>query len=442
MDRGEDQDHQALKNELDSDMRLSFIAQPDRNLGPTLIDLLAHKGTPRRLAVVSAFASLTAVMRLKPYMLAVHASGGDGHLILGVDMGGTSQEVLREVSAWPGPVTIIKNRAGGVTFHPKIYHLIWDNEAHLFVGSNNLTDGGLFRNYEAATHVVFDMPIEAADHTKAVQELGRFLHPAGPTSRRLDPDYLEALMSIASIPSEVESRRRRQEAAQGGDTSKSAAAGLHAFGFEPPPVVPRLPPELQTRAIEERRRQRAEASRRARTLARETAGDEVPAAAELPPPAVQLDAQAFLMTLPRLRDPQGNTPGEVRIPLDALELAEDFWGWPTNYATVVSPRGGVDRVYKEWRAPWRVYPADNPASAVISPAVRLYFYQNSSDFRFYARQIVNLGANTGDIVRIRRVDEPEVTFDCAVALQGMPQWDEWNALCVNEAIGGRRFAFV
>jgi hypothetical protein len=79
---------------------------------------------------------------------------------------------------------------------------------------------------------------------------------------------------------------------------------------------------------------------------------------------------------------------------------------------------------------------------VISPAVRLYFYQNSSDFRFYARQIVNLGANTGDIVRIRRVDEPEVTFDCAVAIQGMPQWDEWNALCVNEAIGGRRFAFV
>lgn len=421
-------------------MHLSFVAQPDQNLGPILFRLLEEKGQPHKIRIVSAFASFAAVLRLKPYMEAVHESGGDVRLVLGVDMGGTSREVLQEVASWQSDVTIIKNRFPGMTFHPKIYYLAWGNEAHLFVGSNNLTDGGLFKNYEAATHISFILPDEDKGHAHALEGLQRFLEPTGDTARRLTPEYLEILRRVPMIPSEAEARIRRQEGMRAAKEGRQAAAD--AFGSEPIPSVPGLPAELQQRVIAERQRQRAEAMRRAKELTREATKDEEPVTVEVPAPAVQLDPESFLMTLPKLQNEAGNIPGEIRIPLVALELAQEFWGWPDNYATVMSPRGGEDRIYREWRSPWRIYLADNLGAAQISPNVRLYFYENSSDFRFYARQVVNLGANTGDIVRIRRVDDQDATFDCAVALRGTPIWDDWNAICINEARGGRRFAFI
>lgn len=422
-------------------MRIEFIAQPDLSFGGVLFEELATHGTPRRLIVVSAFASWAAAIRFKDYLIRVHAEGGDARLVLGVDLGGTSREVLREVSEWGVPVMVVKNRAGGVTFHPKLYHVEWASQAQLFVGSNNLTDGGLFRNYEAAARVTFALPADAAEHARAQRELARFLSPAGATARSLDTAYLETLLRVPAIPSESDARQRRQDAVKSAPADPLLYA---AFGFEPAPTAPKLPPELQAKAIALRQRQRAEVRRQIREIRRTpvTTDADEPQVVEMPPPEVQFDPEAFFMTLPKLSNAKGNTPGEVRVPLEALELAQDFWGWPYNYGVVISPRGGNQRVYREWRSAWRIYLAANPAAAQVTPNVRLYYYENSSDFRFYARRVVTLGANSDDVVRIRRVDEPDVTFDCAVALNGSQQWQEWRALCVNVARGGRRFGFA
>ncbi len=128
------------------------------------------------------------------------------------------------------------------------------------------------------------------------------------------------------------------------------------------------------------------------------------------------------MTLPTLQGP--NIPGEGRIPLAAIAMAEDFWGWPDSYERRESPRGGAERVYFDWRSRWQIAAASNPG-AYSRQEVRMYMYENSSDFRFYARPLVNAGADLGDIVKITRIDSADVDFECLLARLGTPEHGAW-----------------
>jgi len=414
-------------------MDIEFLVQPDVSLGEFLERRIEHSGVPNKIVVVSAFAALSTVFRIKPVMLSVRDAGGEARLVLGVDLGGTSREVLHEVHSWQIPVIIVKNRAARVTFHPKVYHLVWSNQADLIVGSNNLPEGRLFINYEAATRAHFNLPQDAELYERAIHELGRFLNPQGPTARTLDAEYLTILLQLHSIPSESEARRNRADAIPARPDQHQSD---NVFGYEAPRFPPRLPDELQAALV---------AAARSRRLHTQRADTGAGLSARAPSPVVplpQIDPAAFYITLPTLSGASGNIPGEVRILLAARDVAENFWGWRENYVRRESPRRGQNRVYHEWRSPWRIYSTDRPGDVQITPTVRLYFYDNSSDFRFYARRIQNLGGAAGDIVQIRRIDEPNATFECAVAKQGTPEWNEWISICVNRVRNSnRRFGF-
>jgi len=55
-----------------------------------------------------------------------------------------------------GEVFVFKNAIRS-TFHPKIYLFRNDRAAELLVGSGNLTEGGLFTNYEGSLRVSLDL---------------------------------------------------------------------------------------------------------------------------------------------------------------------------------------------------------------------------------------------------------------------------------------------
>ena len=73
----------------------------------------------------------------------------------------------------------------------------------------------------------------------------------------------------------------------------------------------------------------------------------------------------------------------------------------------------------------------------------MYMYENSSDFRFYARPLVNAGADLGDVVRITRVAEPQVEFECVLARQGTQEFTEWIQYCTQAVRNSdRRFGYA
>jgi hypothetical protein len=145
------------------------------------------------------------------------------------------------------------------------------------------------------------------------------------------------------------------------------------------------------------------------------------------------------MTLPTLQGK--NIPGESRIPLAAIEMAEDFWGWPDLYVRRESPRGGEGRVYFDWRSRWQIANASAPNINNLQE-VRMYMYENSSDFRFYARPLVNAGADLGDVVKITRIGSEHVDFECLLARQGTTEHAAWLPFCTNAVRNStRRFGY-
>jgi hypothetical protein len=423
-------------------MQVNFIAQPDLQLGELLNAGLARQPAPHRVVLVSAFVSLQAIRRLKGTLTVLHSQGAAIRVVTGVDMGGTCREVLQELATWPVEVFVFKNRRSGVIFHPKIYLLESADRGEIFVGSNNFTDGGFYSNYEGAVSVRFELPLEAQAFADAGQQLAKFINPQVPIGRRLDQEYLALLLTRRDIPSQADVRAQRINARI---AQKSDEAAPDVFGFETTKGPPKLPIEVQevvTAAIRNQLDDFLAANRKSRKSSTQRGvGGTVRRARRIESqgaditklvPLAQIEPTAFYLELTATKGKTGHIPGEQRVPLEALNAAQEFWGWPSNYTESRNPRkgkgaSGEERVYFNWRPVWRITTTNDPTKDVTKE-VRMYFYKNSSDFRFYSSDLTNW-ANAGDIIRLVRSDDGTREFECTLAVAGTPEHAEWRALC-------------
>lgn len=220
-------------------MITSTLSQPEFQLGTEFTVLLASDRPYTRIIFVSAFTALRTILRLREDMLAAADAGATVRLTVGIDLGGTSREVLEELSRWGCEVFVYHNPISRATFHPKIYLFERESDCTLFLGSNNLTDGGLYTNYEAATRYVFEFPADANEYERLLRPLRSFLKPAGPTVCRLDAALIETLSARGALPTEIEAHRSRRDR-----VGQPLADGL----VQPPnpfsPVAVPLPPLL------------------------------------------------------------------------------------------------------------------------------------------------------------------------------------------------------
>ncbi len=394
-------------------MHIQFITQPDIQFGRILLDNLGTVPYPRRVIFVSAFSNLQTILRLKVPILTVRDAGASIRFVLGIDLDGTSVEVLREISSWYISAIIVKHRRSGHTFHPKLYLFEWVNQAEIIIGSSNITDGGLYGNYESSVRIHFGLPEDQEFYNSSQNELRRFLDPHGNTAYPLTNVLIDRLVARGLLPTEAETRRTYRGSRRV-TTREERVEPI--FGVEDIPIPPPPPSEYLDRAIEEvRRRRRVE---------REEAVEEAP---PINPRAEDVVIpMAFYMTLPTLQGE--NIPGEGRIPLDAIELAPEFWGWPAEYERSESPRAGRNRIYWNWRPIWRVWSVESTDRVNILE-VRMYMYENSSDFRLYVRPLINAGADLGDVVRIRRISRTDAEYECVLARRGTPEYEEWIKFC-------------
>src|SRR5437773_7913 len=133
-------------------MRTRFLSQPTETLGRNLIEILASTPPPTKAIFVCAFSSRLTLMRIRALVERIKASGGLVRVVAGIDLDGTSEEALQEILRWGVEAYVVKNPNPRNTFHPKIYLFEQPQRAQIFVGSNNLTEGGFFTNYEATAH--------------------------------------------------------------------------------------------------------------------------------------------------------------------------------------------------------------------------------------------------------------------------------------------------
>jgi hypothetical protein len=190
---------------------ITNIMQPDRQLGNDISNLLDSEEDYTRIVLVSAFVALRTVLRLREQLLRHVENETNLRFTLGIDLGGTSREVLEELLRWNCQTFIFHNTITRATFHPKIYLFETESTATLFVGSNNLTDGGFYTNYEVATRYDFEFPVDTDEYERLLRPLDPFFNPQGLTVRPLDANLIQILAVRGELPSEEETRQRRRE---------------------------------------------------------------------------------------------------------------------------------------------------------------------------------------------------------------------------------------
>jgi hypothetical protein len=221
-------------------MNSRTVTQPENQLGNDISELLNSEASYSRIAFVSAFVALRTILRLRERLLAHVEAGARLCLTVGIDLGGTSREVLEELLRWNCATFLFHNTNARATFHPKVYLFENSTSATLFVGSNNLTDGGLYTNYEATTRYDFDLPVDALEYDRLLRPLAQFLDPRGATVRPLDAGLIRTLVARGELPTEAEARQRSRNQRQGG-VSGAAPTPPSPFGQIAIPMPPLLP---------------------------------------------------------------------------------------------------------------------------------------------------------------------------------------------------------
>jgi hypothetical protein len=135
-------------------MDVDFLWQPWQD-GTNLDDFFAEvtgRSGPNRLRIAVAWGKRSGIRRVRPYFDTWRANGGAIQLVLGLSEGGATRQGLEEALDSADSVHLFHDISGR-TFHPKVYLAETADSTNLLVGSNNLTAGGVYFNYEAAISV-------------------------------------------------------------------------------------------------------------------------------------------------------------------------------------------------------------------------------------------------------------------------------------------------
>lgn len=142
-------------------MRVSFLGQPFEGYGwaaDWLNEPLTREGGGT-LQVAVAWVKRSGLSRLRESILLFRERGGNASVIVGIDEGGATKQGLEQAVATFDDVYVFHDRSSR-TYHPKVYLLHVEDSARLIVGSNNMTAGGLYNNYEATLVCDLDLTLE------------------------------------------------------------------------------------------------------------------------------------------------------------------------------------------------------------------------------------------------------------------------------------------
>lgn len=193
---------------------MRFIKQPNDELrsGDWLKEQLTNSAY-NYLQVAVAFVKLSGVSRIETALREYLAAGNTTRFVVGIDHNGTSEDGLRrllDIIGDKGEVWVVHNPDphDTPTFHPKIFLFEGADSAEVLIGSNNLTKGGLFTNYEAALAITLTQDEQEQDElwTNIRDSFDQWCQKTD-ISQRLDESVLSQLLREGLVKSEAQERR-------------------------------------------------------------------------------------------------------------------------------------------------------------------------------------------------------------------------------------------
>ncbi len=341
----------------------------------------------RRLFILTAWTTYSGLYQLTQAFQKFRSNGGEIFAVTGISLGGTSVEGLKLLYELSDSLCIFHDKR--TLFHPKLYIFQNDSTAKVIVGSNNLTHGGLFSNYEIARIINIDLSndTEATLFIKFKRVFDFYSTPSS-VCRAFDDSLLSSLVKSKLVTSERNKAFLRTYSDARQDIEENALFGSFSYTISPLFLNKKGTKNYKVEKIE----------------------------------LQDLTSLKFYMNLSKL---QGNIPGEARIPTTARDLANDFWGWPRQYTRTSRNQGRQVRHYVEWKTKWKIVNEFTGKSSIDD--VRLYLLEANKDFRFYSAVLVSFGADSFDIIEISRPQRAEgFTFLCRLAKKGTAIHNQWS----------------
>lgn len=368
---------------------MEFIRQPSpfARLGDRLKDNFAKpEWTSFRAAI--AFVKHSGTRHIVEALTAF-SQRADVGIIAGIDHGGTSAEGLRDLldAVSPRGRVIVFHNQLPFTFHPKIYLFRNSSAAELMIGSGNLTEGGLFTNYEAGLDLALDLSAagDAAVLDSIDEALDAWADLSSGVASQLDEEFLDRLTELGLVPSEADlaAHTERTDSPDGGPgRSDESPFAARPEARAPTPPSPR-----------HRWKKAGPAS---------DSSHDAPAVEPRSPTTYR--QRGFVMTLQQTDVGVGqSTAGTSRrspetfVPLAARNADPDFWGWPDRFTSAPEALEEPDRRSVRFRL----------SGEVVD--VNMMTWPIRYDFRLRSDALRSAG-QVGDILHLETAD-PSSGYD-------------------------------
>lgn len=334
---------------------------------------------------------------------------------IGIDHCGTSAEAIADLLAavqTKGEVWLFHNDSpANATFHPKVYLFSNAEAAECFIGSGNLTEGGLFTNYETFVLLSLNRKDEGDREVLArIESLLDSSSDAGKGIALLVTEQLIAeLNANGDLPNEAEINARTKAVTK---KVKPGALGevKKFFAAVKVPGAPHV-------AFAKEAAKQAKASTASRN---QTAT------------AAQLEATGFVITLKNTDVGFGQkTVGaakrspELFIPKVCVRANPEFWGWPQLFKADPKYKGKADSdgFTKMDRKEVRMQ------LGIETLSVTWWYNPNKKDYRMRNKSLRGAGS-IGDILRIELADG-STGFDyyAAIIPKGTSDFAKYAAIC-------------
>jgi hypothetical protein len=160
--------------------------------------------------------------------------GAEISIVVGIDLENTTREglaALLDLEQYGHCETYVYHNEASSVFHPKLYLFRNEEEARLIVGSNNITEAGLYVNVEAGLQI--DAPVDSPIIVQVLDALTSWKDTTSRLAFRLDVALLQRLVNEGYVPDEGAARAQLRQARQ----RRAGGARPPIFGsrsFSPP----------------------------------------------------------------------------------------------------------------------------------------------------------------------------------------------------------------
>lgn len=325
-------------------------------------------------------------------------SHGKAIITVGIDLKGTSYdglELLIECIGEKGEIYVFHNESQS-TFHPKLYMFCNDTKALVLIGSGNLTEGGLYINYEIGVMLQLDLTnIDDKIFYEEINEVFKlWTNTKDGICYKLTPHLLAQLKELDLVDDE------RTINAKAGSISSS-----QKDKNQPNPLFKRIainsPPYI------------------AKQNEDDSYNPLLNPSCEITYP----NNEVFLMTLQntdvgkgQLNPNSSRRSPEIFIPLSARDANPSFWDWPNNF---------FEYENRHTRESIPVIMGNERFS------INMMAWHLKHDFRIRSEKLRSAG-QIGDILLITKLKEnPEAEYQIRILSQNSLYYQIILAKCTN-----------